>query len=74
MELTEQHRKIYASAESNEGLHLLPVRRRRHNDLSPPDDLDREYQVCDDLVFSGHAQWIGGSLGPGIRLTGKPLD
>jgi hypothetical protein len=74
MELTEQHRKIFASAEANEGRHLVPKRWRKYNDMSPPDDLDREYQACDDLVSAGYAQWLNGNSAPGIRLTGKPLD
>ena len=74
MELTERHRAIFASAEANEGRHLLPRRRRLYNDLSPKTETDLDYDACEDLIFGGYAHWITGNFAPGIRLTGKPLS
>lgn len=42
--------------------------------IDTPTELDREYEACEALVVSGHARWMQGRPGPGIYLTGKPID
>lgn len=56
--------RIVREALINNGRYLV---RRRFGHEKSEEDL-----ALDSLVASGHAQWLGRGMGPGIRLTGKP--
>jgi hypothetical protein len=65
---------IYRSAASHNGRHLLRQRYRKTEPWEEPTALDREYEACQSLVYSGNANWLTGRSSPGIELTGKPLN
>jgi len=58
---------VAAKARDHDGMYLL---RRRYPKLTGfKDELDLEYDACQELVFENRARWISGKYAPGIRLT-----
>lgn len=67
--LSERQLRIIETARGHDGRFLLPTRFRGPS--WPPREQDLDYDACDALVLNSYADWLQGSLAPGIRLTRK---